>query len=180
MNISKILSTAIFALTLFLGSSLGTYAQDSKTGNQEEGFFDKIEKYFWSDGEEKKVEQSYFNKRSGKKTTVTIQDPSLSDINVFSQLGTFLKGANSLDVEEINLAPDYDAGKFFLSFNIEDEETTKILILDVAGTEIHNETIEDFSGTYESAVGIQVDQPGTYFLKIIQGFNLLNKKLVIE
>jgi len=129
-------------------------------------------------------QKSYMNKRTNKKVSVTVSDLEWSDMLSYGAIkellsSGFASGAN-LEVEDLNFAPDFKSNAYFLSFTLEDEDDTKVVILDVAGNEIHSETIEEFEGTYESQINLPASASGTYFLKVIQGFSLLNKKLVIE
>ncbi|OWY19762.1 T9SS C-terminal target domain-containing protein [Sphingobacteriales bacterium UPWRP_1] len=129
-------------------------------------------------------QQNTYYSKNKQKVSVTIKDLDWTDVLTYSSikesLSTALAGSTNLDVKEINFTPDFDEGYYFLSFSLDDPESTKVVILDVAGREVHSETIDEFSGTYESRVNIPAAQKGTYFLKVIQGFSLLNKKLVIE
>ena len=168
----KTLSTAVFCAILCL--AMGAFTQKV----QAQSTIDKISDYFSSD--DGKTQQVY-SSGNGKKVSVTVQDLSWSDTQALSgSIFSAFKGTEDLAVEDIVFAPDFEQGHFFLSFNTPDEEQTKVVILDVRGREIHNETIEGFSGTYESQVNIPSNASGTYFLKIVQGFSLLNKKLIIE
>jgi len=130
------------------------------------------------------AQQKTFYNKNKQKVTVTVKDLEWTDVLTYSSikesLSTALAGSTNLNVKEINFAPDFEEGFYFLSFNVDDTESTKVVILDVAGKEVHSETIDEFSGTYESRINIPANQKGTYFLKVIQGFSLLNKKLVIE
>lgn len=141
---------------------------------------EKFQKLFA--GEEKQ-QNTYYNKNK-QKVSVTIQDLEWTDVLTYSSvkdnLASALSGSTNLNVKEINFMPDFDEGFYFLSFNLEEADATKVVILDVAGREIHSESIDEFSGTYESRINIPANQKGTYFLKVVQGFSLLNKKLVIE
>lgn len=176
MNFVKQISFAAIAALVFMFFGTGNVSAQSQN---DKGVWDKISKAV--QGESK--EQSFYNNRTRQSVKVTVKDLSWSDIASYSSVkeafGTNWASSN-LVVNDINLAPDFSAGYYFLSFSLPENETTKVVVLDVAGNEIHSETIEDFSGTYESKLSIPVTQKGTYFLKIIQGFSLLNKKLVIE
>jgi len=162
---------SIFALSLMLFSANTVSAQ-----SQDDGVLDKINKYV--NGETKT--DNYTNNRTKQKVSVSISDLSLLDRASYSSIHSAFKGSEDLAIEDIAFAPDFGKGFFFLSFALEDEETTKVVVLDVAGREVHSETIEDFEGVYESKINIPASEKGTYFLKVIQGFSLLNKKLIIE
>ena len=143
--------------------------------------WDRVQKAVVGESQQK----TYQNPKNKAKVSVTVKDLDWSDI---TKSGASLREAfksgfgspNSLEIKDISFGPDFQNGAYFLSFSLPEEETTKIVILDVAGNEILNEEIEDFTGTYESKVNIPAAAKGTYFLKIVQGFNLVNKKLVIE
>jgi len=121
---------------------------------------------------------------NGKTVSVKVQDLEWSDVLSYGAIKDYLStsfaGGAALEVDDLVFSPDFKDNAYYLSFSLEDQETTKIVILDVAGNEIHSETIEDFEGVYESKVNLKTSAEGTYFLKVIQGFSLLNKKLVIE
>ena len=121
---------------------------------------------------------------NGKTVSVKVQDLEWSDVLSYGAIKDYLStsfaGGAALEVDDLVFSPDFKDNAYYLSFSLEDQETTKIVILDVAGNEIHSETIEDFEGVYESKINIPASEKGTYFLKVIQGFSLLNKKLIIE
>lgn len=177
MTILKKLGFALMAFCLFFVAGQTASAQTNQNSN--EGVWDKITKAV--QGESK--QQSYYNSRNKQKVSVTVKDISWSDMLSYSSVkdafGSNWAGSN-LVAEDISLSPNFENGYYFLSFSLPEQESTKVVVLDVAGNEIHSEVIEDFSGTYESKINVPVSQKGTYFLKIVQGFNLLNKKLVIE
>lgn len=154
----------------------------SNSNSSYSDWWERIQKAVVGESQEKTYQNP---KNTNQRRTVTIKDLDWSDITKSSaSLREAFKSGfgspNNLVVEEIAFGPDFQNGYYFLSFRLPEEETVKIVLLDVAGNEILNEEIEDFNGTYESKVNIPTTAKGTYFLKIVQGFNLLNKKLVIE
>lgn len=177
----KLIRVSAFTLIVLCCTLLSnaTFAQ-SKSTQQQPSIVDQISNYVWGSNA---VTKTYNNTKANRKVSVTIQDLSLSDMASMSGslLSAFGKGGATLDVKEIAFAPDFNDGYYYLTFNTPEEETTKVILLDVSGKEIHNETIEEFAGgTYETKLNIPATAKGTYFLKIVQGFSLLNKKLVIE
>lgn len=176
-----------FAFALFLAAVVGsnnTAVAQTKSNTSTSSYsdiWDRVQKAVVGESQQK----TYQNPRNKAKVSVTVKDLDWSDI---TKSGASLREAfksgfgspNSLEIGDISFGPDFQNGAYFLSFNLPEEETTKIVILDVAGNEILNEEIEDFTGTYESKVNIPANAKGTYFLKVVQGFNLVNKKLVIE
>ena len=177
MTFLKKIAFALFTLAFVLVANQNAAAQSNQNNNQ--GVWDKITKAV--QGESK--QQSYYNNRTKQKVSITVKDISWSDMLSYSSVkdafGSNWAGSN-LIAEDISLSPNFENGFYVLSFSLPEEESTKVVVLDVAGNEIHSEVIEEFSGTYESRINVPVTQKGTYFLKIVQGFNLLNKKLVID
>lgn len=145
---------------------------------------DKVMEDFskWINGESQ--QDTYYNK-DRTKVTVTVKDLDWTDFlsyqGIKESLASGLAGSSNLNVEDITFSPDFNEGFYYLSFSLDEQDDTRIVILDVAGNEVHTESITEFSGTYESRINIPTDlSSGTYFLKVVQGFSLLNKKLVIE
>ncbi|MFK7908325.1 MAG: hypothetical protein AB8B69_24560 [Chitinophagales bacterium] len=163
---------------LLLGSLLFVNTDAMAQTSSDDSVLSKLYNYF--SGEEDK-QSSFYNKKSKKAVNVTIGELDWTDKSKLSgSLFSAFKGNESLEVDELSFSPDFEDGYFYLSFNSEEEESLKVMILDVAGREVHNESLNDFSGTYEAMVHVPADEKGTYFLKVIQGFDLMNKKLVIN
>ncbi len=178
---SFLLAVVALACSTANASAQGSKAPASSSSSSYSEIWDRVQKAVVGESQQK----TYQNPKNKAKVSVTVKDLDWSDI---TKSGASLREAfksgfgspNSLEIKDISFGPDFQNGAYFLSFSLPEEETTKIVILDVAGNEILNEEIEDFTGTYESKVNIPAAAKGTYFLKIVQGFNLVNKKLVIE
>lgn len=112
----------------------------------------------------------------------TIKENATGSVNkIFGKLLNKTKTTPLVSgIHDVAFSPDFEEGYFYLSFASEEEEATQVIILDVAGKELHSETIEAFAGVYESKVNIVAEAKGTFFLKIKQGLNLVNKKIEVE
>lgn len=171
-----------FMLTILVAgffAILGESTTLAQSKSQDPGLWDKLSKAVQGESQQK----TYVNNRTSQKVSVTIKDLSWADMAAYSSVKEAF-GSNwassNLVVNEISFSPDFSSGYYALSFSLPERESTKVVLLDVAGNELHSEVIEDFTGSYETRINVPAAQKGTYFLKIIQGFNLLNKKLVIE
>ncbi|MFH2142113.1 MAG: T9SS type A sorting domain-containing protein [Bacteroidota bacterium] len=104
------------------------------------------------------------------------------DKEVFKKSGvkTMSEECNSLDVGELNFYPNPNTGKFNLKFNLENKEKTGIKIYDINGKVVYNEIINDFNGEYNKEIDISDKGKGTFFLCIMQGDKVMNKKIIIE
>jgi len=175
MKSLNLLALLLLGSLLFVNTDAMAQADQPK---QNDSVLSQLYNYF--SGEEDK-QSSFYNKKSKKAVNVTIGELDWTDKSQLSgSLFSAFKGNESLEVDELSFSPDFEDGYFYLSFNSEEEESLKVMILDVAGREVHNESLNDFSGTYEAMVHVPADEKGTYFLKVIQGFDLMNKKLVIN
>jgi len=171
----KIFVLAVVALAACLFTTQQAHAQTQQPSTTQK-VLNAVSDFIYGESQS----NSYYNAKTKHKVNISLSDLSVTDKMTYSSIYTAFKGNEDLELADINFAPDFKDGYFYLSFSSQNDEPTKVVILDVKGTEIHNETIEDFSGTYESRINIPVEKTGTYFLKVIQGFSLLNKKLVIE
>lgn len=175
MKSFNVLALLLTATLLFVGNTDFALAQSQ---TKEDGsWWNKVYNYFAGEQEN----QTFYNNRTKQAVNVSIGDLTVADKSKLSgSIFSAFRGNESLEVDELSFQPDFDDGYFYLSFNSEEEDALKVMILDVAGREVHNESLQDFSGTYEAMVHVPADEKGTYFLKVIQGFDLMNKKLVIE
>ncbi len=171
----RFLKNSSLLLAFFLAFSISQQAiAQTDNGDESKSLLDAAKDLFWGEFQE----ASYSNGNNTVK--VVVSDLGIADRAAYGSIHSAFSGTEDLEVEDIAFAPDFGEGFFFLSFSTDSDDDTRVVILDVKGNEIHNEVIEDFEGTYESQVNIKSDEKGTYFLKIIQGFSLLNKKLEVE
>lgn len=178
MNVKKMI---MFAAVFVLGMALQNNTVNAQSKANEGNWYEELKGFF--NANPNTNAQKLYKTKNNQSVKVTISDLDLADLATMS-VGSFysaFKDKTPLEVSELSFAPNAADGFFYLSFSTPKTETTKILILDVAGREVHNEVIEDFKGgTYETKIEVPLNAKGTYFLKIIQGLSLLNKKLVIE
>ncbi|MCB0402500.1 MAG: T9SS type A sorting domain-containing protein [Flavobacteriales bacterium] len=85
-----------------------------------------------------------------------------------------------LEMEKINFSPNPNDGKFNLNFELSKKAPVQIQIFDIQGKEVYNESIKNFSGTYQNAIDISEQGKGIYFLRIIQGNKANTNKIVID
>ena len=170
---------AFTALGLF--ANTGEALAQSNSGSSLQNLYNQAYDYLL--GADKGTTQNYYVR--GKKVAVTVAELSAADRKLLGgdliEVSNSIKGNEDLEVADVALAPNKDGDKMYLTFSApEDEEDTEIIVLDVHGNEVHKEAISEFAGTYESPISISAAEDATYFLKIVQGFSLTNKKLIVE
>lgn len=85
-----------------------------------------------------------------------------------------------LELENLNISPNPSTGRFKLSFSNESKSTISIFVYDSNGSEVYNEKLNDFAGTYIGELNLESKSKGSYVLKIKQDNRWLSKQIVIN
>jgi len=119
------------------------------------------------------IDEIYFN--------VWIQDVENTDIEKIENVS--LKKAateNNLTVESLRFYPNPSDGRFDLSFNLSSKGKTVVRVVNISGQEVFQDTLGDFSGTYEKRIDISQNPKGIYFLQVEQDSKVMMKKIVMQ
>jgi hypothetical protein len=126
-------------------------------------------------------------KKEGDKTVtikkkVVLKNVGEKDMESIEKSGLEIEAseANTLKLEKLVFSPNPSDGKFTLKFKAPKEAKTDILIYNITGKIVFEESIKKFKGDYEKEVDISSEGAGTYFLKIQQGESFKTKKIIIE
>lgn len=112
---------------------------------------------------------------------VDMKDLDAAEAGEFNnRFGKELLTANDLKVEKLAVAPDANAGKFQLQFNLPQTGETSIRIFNSAGRMIYNYDLGNFSGDFNDQVNISQNGAGNYFLEIRQGSKSVTKKVILQ
>jgi len=87
---------------------------------------------------------------------------------------------SKLKVNDLSIFPNPNEGLFELNFSLEKDQPVTIRIVSVNGKEVYNETIADFGGQYKGKIDLTNKTVGVYVLQILQGSNMLSRKIVID
>ncbi len=91
------------------------------------------------------------------------------------------EGEGRLMVENLNLYPNPSDGVFTLNFDLpESEEPVIINIVDVLGTKIYAERLDNFTGSYSKTIDLRSDARGHYILNITQGDKIISKHIELK
>ena len=85
-----------------------------------------------------------------------------------------------LNLDKLNFYPNPSNGKFHLNFKLSTTGTTEIGIFNMEGKSVYNESLKDFSGSYDKEIDISSHPKGVYFVKVKQGEHAQLKKIVME
>jgi len=139
------------------------------------------------DGDDVDVFIEMIEKKEGDKTItikkkVILKNVCEKDTESFKKSGLELKESegNALEIKKLVFAPNPSDGKFTLKFKAPKNGKTDILIYNIEGKVVYEESIKNFEGVYEKEVDISSEGSGTYFLKIQQGESFKTKKIIIE
>lgn len=112
---------------------------------------------------------------------VDMKDLDTAEATEFkNRFGIEMLTANDLKVEKLAVAPDANAGKFQLQFNLPQAGETSIRIFNSAGRMIYNYDLGNFSGDFNDQVNISQNGAGNYFLEIRQGSKSVTKKVILQ
>lgn len=109
---------------------------------------------------------------------VNISDASTEDLRLLGKPSAESNG--KLAVEQLNLYPNPNNGRFNLSFSLPDKGDTEVKVLDLKGQTVFNEKLAGFSGSYSKEVDISKNPKGIYFVRVEQGRKSLVKKVMVE
>jgi len=128
-------------------------------------------------GDEHSDDMEIIIKKRRSTDNVTISDlekgdPDLEDFN--------LKNERFLDLKSLSYYPNPSNGKFSLKFNTDKKSPVQVKVLDILGTEVYSETVNDFSGDYENEIDLRKQDRGVYLLQIIQNERVVRKKVIVE
>jgi len=92
-----------------------------------------------------------------------------------------VSGLSVLDITDLTVAPNPSQGSFDLSFSLENEEATKIRIMNVSGNLVYLEDLGRFGGEYQHRIDLQgALASGVYVLQIVRADSVHSEKLVIN
>jgi len=98
-----------------------------------------------------------------------IEDTGMKQVNIIT-------GSNSLDIGELDLFPNPTDGTIRVRFQIDNQEVTKVQIIDIAGRALYENTINDFTGTFDELIDLTGKGMGTLVLVIAQGDKAISIK----
>ena len=82
------------------------------------------------------------------------------------------------NVSGFSLFPNPTTGNVNVSFNTSNSNATTIVVLDVLGKEIYNQTIEVTSNVNHKTIDLKAFSNGLYFVKIINGNDQVIQKII--
>ncbi len=97
-----------------------------------------------------------------------------------ARFGIDLSTKNDLQIDNLNLFPDPQTGRYELQFSLPQEGETKISIYNAAGRQIYEYDLGVFRGDFRDQVDISQNGIGNYYLEIRHNNKLLSKKILLQ
>ena len=139
---------------------------------------DEDDVFVWVDeAGHKTVKKSFHVKKDKAAFSEASIQPVSSGEEAFSSFN--LSGMPELVLKSINYYPNPNQGEFTLAFT-GSKKPVIVRILDLKGNMKKEESIEDFSGTFNQVMNVKHFDKGTYLLQIFQQDKVLNRKLVLK
>ncbi len=85
-----------------------------------------------------------------------------------------------LELKDLSLYPNPNAGNFSMSFSSEIIAPVSISITDATGKEILRDEISDFNGKYFGEFTLKGNTPGVYFMNISQNGRVFTEKIILN
>ena len=91
-------------------------------------------------------------------------------------------GINDADItsSEIKLVPNPTNGSFEIRSNGFNNPTINISIRDIRGRVLSSEFVNDATGNFNKSFDLNGESRGVYFITILDGHNVINKKLILQ
>jgi len=96
------------------------------------------------------------------------------------RFGIEFPSENTLQVQNLNMFPNAETGKYELEFNLPTDGQTKISVYNSAGRLIYEYDLGQFSGNFQDQVDISQNGVGNYYLEIRQENKSLTKKILLQ
>jgi len=88
--------------------------------------------------------------------------------------------AKDLDVQNFQVYPNPNDGRFNVSFDLDSKKKTMIQATDVTGREVFTDEVKKFDGHYTNEIDLRDQPAGTYFIKVQQGKKRTTKKVLVK
>lgn len=92
----------------------------------------------------------------------------------------FTKKAQPMDEVQVNAYPNPTNGSLNISFTLKTEGDTDVKLVNSAGETIYTESLDDFKGNYAKDIDLADNAKGVYYLVVVQGKEVLTKKIVLQ
>ena len=119
-----------------------------------------------------------------KKERLTEEEIEIVEERIIEETGMeqvdIVSGNNTLDISALDLYPNPTDGSIRVRFHIENQESTKVQIIDIAGRPIYEKSINDFSGIFDEEIQLAGNGMGTMVLVITQGNKAFTEKILLN
>jgi len=93
---------------------------------------------------------------------------------------TVINGSNTLQIGDLDLFPNPTDGTIRVRFQLDNQEETKVQIIDIAGRALYENNLTDFTGTFDEEIDLSGKGMGTLVLVISQGDKAFTEKIMLN
>ena len=111
---------------------------------------------------------------------VNVQEISQEESSKLRSIGGVRLGNNTLQVNNLELAPNPQKGLFRLRFNLPSSGSTRVQIFNDTGRNIYDYDLGNYSGSFEDEVDISQNGNADYFITVSQNNRVMAKKIVLR
>lgn len=131
-------------------------------------------------GIERKNSDRTFKAVDFTNVVVNVQDISQEESSKLRSVGGVRLGNNTLQVNNLELAPNPQKGLFKLRFNLPGSGSTRVQIFNDTGRNIYDYDLGNYSGSFEDEVDISQNGNADYFITVSQNNRVMAKKIVLR
>lgn len=110
---------------------------------------------------------------------VNVQEISQEESSKLRSVGGVRLDNNTLQVNNLELAPNPQKGLFHLRFDLPSRGSTRVQIFNDTGRNIYDYDLGNYSGAFEDEVDISQNGNADYFLTVSQNNRVMAKKIVL-
>ncbi len=160
-----------------------------KDGNLQELEMDEDVEVIIIDGENGNVSiDRIIDEETGTKVVklkVLVDDADEADKQILRSIDTKsgaleLPTKERLAVNNFDFFPNPNNGKFTIDFDLPEQGSMVLRIVDLAGKEVYRDVQPDFKGQYKNTIDISESPAGTYLVQVQQNGRELTKKVIIR
>lgn len=110
---------------------------------------------------------------------IKMEDPAEDEMEMLRNSGASDLN-NSLQLDELSFFPNPSNGQFSLTFQSPEGGALDIVVRDLQGRTVYEESASEFNGIYQNDINISDESAGVYFLTITVNGRSTTKKLMME
>jgi hypothetical protein len=96
------------------------------------------------------------------------------------EYGVDMPVINNLRIEQLNIFPNPNTGRFNLTFELPQRGNTSIRVFNSSARLLYSRDLIDFEGDFQDEIDITQNGPGIYFIMVQQGETSITRKVIVS